>query len=107
MNSLRAFRSARSIPIVGLALWAFGKRIQMHLAARALQRQKLDHIRFDDALEFACSFEFNGITIEPMQIQSQIREMARMLDAKKPATILEVGTAQGGDAVFTCAHCGP
>jgi predicted O-methyltransferase YrrM len=59
------------------------------------------------ALEFAFSFDYGNLRIEPLQIRSEIDELLQLFDADPPRTILEVGTARGGTLFLFAAVAAP
>jgi predicted O-methyltransferase YrrM len=63
-------------------------------AARALRRNR--HATFADAVAFAQDFDYGGVSIRPMQLESEIRSFLEVLEADPPSVVLEIGTARGG-----------
>jgi predicted O-methyltransferase YrrM len=65
-------------------------------AARRVRRAQ--PATFDDAIEFAEQFRFAGgrISINPMQIRSEIRSFVHFIGSQPPETVLEIGTGRGG-----------
>jgi cephalosporin hydroxylase len=59
------------------------------------------------ALDFAYSFDYGGLRIEPFQIRSEIDDLLRLLEAEPPRAIVEVGTAQGGTLFLFAAVAAP
>jgi predicted O-methyltransferase YrrM len=66
------------------------------LAARALRRQTRRVSSIDDALDLAYGFSFGGIVFGPWQERSEIRSLLTRIAEIRPATILEIGTSNGG-----------
>ncbi|MGI0009667.1 MAG: CmcI family methyltransferase, partial [Nitrosopumilaceae archaeon] len=55
-----------------------------------------------DYLELAFSFQFEGHTIKPSQIKSEIQKLLSILEKGKPKTVLEIGTSNGGTLFLLC-----
>lgn len=56
---------------------------------------KLRKFQYRD-LNHLVDFAFNSFLIKPMQIKEEIIELLKILEKRKPKTILEIGTANGG-----------
>lgn len=66
---------------------AFKRLAQYHAQARTL----------DDRIDWAMDFGGHGyFRIKTLQVRSEITSLARAVEALKPKTILEIGTARGG-----------
>lgn len=63
-------------------------------ATRAVRRLRPSTL--DEAIELAESFEYGGLSIRPMQIQSEIRSFLELVASDPPRTVLEIGTGRGG-----------
>ena len=50
----------------------------------------------DEAIEFAETFDYAGISLRPMQVTNEIRAFLELLAADPPRTLLEIGTGRGG-----------
>ncbi len=70
-------------------------------ATRAVRR--FQPATLDAAIEFAEHFWYGGLSIRPMQIESEIRSFLELLASDPPQTILEIGTGRGG-TLFLLAH---
>jgi cephalosporin hydroxylase len=55
-----------------------------------------------DEPEAAVDFVLNHKTLSALQIRSELLEMARLISAAKPKTVLEIGTALGGTLLLMC-----
>jgi predicted O-methyltransferase YrrM len=63
-------------------------------AARAVRRA--DPPTLADAVAFADTFDFGGVSIRPMQVESEISAFLEAVAAEPPRTVLEIGTGRGG-----------
>jgi predicted O-methyltransferase YrrM len=63
-------------------------------AAKAVKRA--DSLTPAEALVFAEEFEYGGVSIRPMQIESEIRAFLELLATDPPRSVLEIGTGRGG-----------
>ena len=50
----------------------------------------------EDALDLVYDFRFGDLTIVPIQVRSELRELLRTLEQAPPKAVLEIGTAFGG-----------
>jgi predicted O-methyltransferase YrrM len=65
-------------------------------AAKKLAREK-DSVRsVKDTIDFAFGFDYLGISMKPIQVRSEITKLLGLLQKKRPKSILEIGTANGG-----------
>jgi cephalosporin hydroxylase len=51
---------------------------------------------FYDAIDYAFSFRFLGISIKPLQVKYEITRLLEIVSQLKPKVVLEIGTAGGG-----------
>ena len=72
-------------------------------ATRAVRR--FQPATLDAAIEFPEHFRYGGLSIRPMQIESEVRSFLELLASDPPQTILEIGTGRGG-TLFLLAHAG-
>jgi predicted O-methyltransferase YrrM len=63
-------------------------------AARAVRRAHPSTL--EEALAFAANFEYAGVRIRPMQVQSELRSFLQLLARESPRAVVEIGTGQGG-----------
>lgn len=63
-------------------------------AARAVRRA--DPPTLGDAMRFVDTFDYGGVSIRPMQVESEIRAFLEAVAAEPPRTVLEIGTGRGG-----------
>jgi predicted O-methyltransferase YrrM len=63
-------------------------------AARAVKRA--DPPTLPDALSFVEAFDYGGVSIRPMQVESEIGAFLEAVAAKPPRAVLEIGTGRGG-----------
>ena len=61
----------------------------------------------DDFLDLVFSFKVDEISIEPIQIKNEIRTLIKILERKKPKTVVEIGTAKGGTLFLLCQVSDP
>lgn len=68
------------------------------LAVRGAARsvRQADPSTLGDAIAFADAFDYGGVSIRPMQVESEIRAFLEALAAEPPRTVLEIGTGRGG-----------
>ncbi len=66
-------------------------------AARRIVEKKASTLAgVDDALDFVYGFDLPEARLRPWQIRSEIAQLLARLEHRRPATVLEIGTAQGG-----------
>lgn len=67
---------------------------------RSIRRSFQKSIRgirsLDEAVKFSYEFRILNISISPLQIQYEIKELLRMVSQVQPKIVLEIGTANGG-----------
>jgi cephalosporin hydroxylase len=106
-SSVRALRERGPVVFAGHALRQLGDRLLIREATRDF-RHRRERVRgVEGALDLAFGFDFEGVTIAPMQIR---REVARLLDELEPRrarTVLEIGTANGGSLFLFCETAAP
>ena len=56
----------------------------------------------EDYLELAYSFRFDNFSIVPIQIKNEIHQLLQILEKRRPKTLLEIGTANGGTLFLLC-----
>ena len=72
------------------------KPLLVSRASRALREAAADCRGVDQWVELVRSFNYAGITVESWQIPAEITAFLQMLEAERPQTVLEIGTAGGG-----------
>jgi predicted O-methyltransferase YrrM len=70
-------------------------------ATRAVRRLRPTTV--EEAIEFAYTFEYGGVSIRPMQLANEIRAFLELLEANPPRTVVEIGTGRGG-TFFLLGH---
>lgn len=65
-------------------------------ASRTLRRRASGKTDPGELVDLVLDFKFGNVTIRPQQVRSEIRALVERLQALKPATVLEIGTARGG-----------
>jgi len=70
------------------------KTIISYSIKRVVKESKRSNLNAEDAIELL--FSKKGKFIRPWQHRKEILELAKLLEARKPKTILEIGTASGG-----------
>lgn len=79
----------------GMDRWQFYSRMSPSITYKFIHR--MQNIRnINDALDFAYSFGFMGIMINPLQYREEIRRLLKLVENIKPNIILEIGTSRGG-----------
>jgi predicted O-methyltransferase YrrM len=63
-------------------------------AARAVRRAGPPTL--PEAIAFADAFDYGGVSIRPMQVESEIGAFLEAVSAEPPRTLLEIGTGRGG-----------
>jgi predicted O-methyltransferase YrrM len=63
-------------------------------AARALRG--VHPLNLDQAIAFADTFKYAGITIRPQQVPSELRSLLELLARDPPRGVVEIGTGRGG-----------
>lgn len=83
-------------------------RIPLLLVATALLRRRTRSIRsIEETVALAYEFSFCGISIRPWQEKSEILSLLRSIEASKPATLLEIGTSNGGSLFLFARAAAP
>jgi predicted O-methyltransferase YrrM len=68
----------------------------LEIAGATMMIRRFRPASLDQAIEFAERFEHAGISIRPMQIRSEIRNLLDLIALDPPRTVLEIGTGRGG-----------
>ena len=106
-RSVRALRERGPVVFAGHALRQLGDRLLIREATREFRRRRERVIDLAGALDLAFGFDFDGVTIAPMQIRSEIERLLHELERRRPRTILEIGTANGGSLYLFCEVAAP
>lgn len=85
------------------------------LARRGLSRlhdllllpPRIKRVPSDAALDVLLDFVFSTPAIVPMQVRSEVRALCEIVRAKRPKTIVEIGTAGGGTLFLWCRLADP
>lgn len=85
------------------------------LARRGLSRlqdllllpPRIKRVPSDAALDVLLDFVFSTPAIAPMQVRSEVRALCEIVRAKRPTTVLEIGTARGGTLFLWCRLADP
>ena len=87
---------------------AFGTAADRLAAAGAARAVRRAHpLTLDEALAFAADFDYAGVRIRPMQVESELRALLELLAAESPGSILEIGTGGGGTLFLFAAVAQP
>ena len=70
------------------------ERLAVAGAARSVRRAEPPTL--PDAIAFADTFDFGGVSIRPMQVESEIGAFLETVAAARPRAVLEIGTGRGG-----------
>lgn len=95
----RIIEKAKILPFYAIIVgrWPYDSIISP-LAIRSLrssyERKKPNTI--PELVDFCMKFNYVGVNCRPFQIRSEIIRLLEIVKAKKPRTILEIGTAKGG-----------
>jgi predicted O-methyltransferase YrrM len=73
-----------------------GDELLARAATRAFRGRRADVRDIPTALDLAFEFDFEGVSIAPMQIRSEIERLLAEVERRRPRTVLEIGSAQGG-----------
>ena len=76
-------------------------------AVTKLQRDSKNCNSINDLVELVFSFKFNKISLKPIQIKNEIRQLLKILERNKPKMVLEIGTANGGTLFLLCKVSDP
>ncbi len=69
-------------------------------------QSKLENCKsIKDYLELAYSFTYHDFTLSPFQLKNEIYLLIEILALKKPKTILEIGTSNGGSLFLISKFC--
>ncbi len=82
---------------VMIARWPYDS-ILAPFAVRDLN-EKYNHSKvdgIDKLVDLSFSYNYHGLKITPFQVKSEITQLLKIVEALKPETVLEVGTAKGG-----------
>jgi cephalosporin hydroxylase len=66
------------------------------VAERLVRRAATRSRPVEEAVDFAFSFATKGVRIAPSQVRSEILELLRLLETRRPRRIMEIGRAHGG-----------
>jgi predicted O-methyltransferase YrrM len=82
--------------LAGFALRSLSDRLFVAAAVRDLRRRTAGADDLEAALDLVYELRAGDVAIAPMQVSSEIEELLRRVQAERPRTVLEVGTASGG-----------
>ena len=106
-RSVRALRERGPVVFAGHALRQLGDRLLIREATRDFRHRRARVGDVEGALDLAFGFDFEGVTIAPLQIRSEIARLLRELEPRRPRTLLEIGTANGGSLFLFSAVAAP
>jgi cephalosporin hydroxylase len=101
-SSVRALRERGPVVFAGHALRQLGDRLLIREAARDFRNRRERVHDLEGALDLAFGFDFEGVRIAPMQIRNEIAQLLGELERRRPRTVLEIGTANGGSLYLFC-----
>ena len=101
-SSVRALRERGPVVFAGHALRQLGDRLLIREATRDFRDRREGIHNLDGALDLAFGFDFEGVTIAPLQIRSEIARLLQELEPRHARTVLEIGTANGGSLFLFC-----
>jgi cephalosporin hydroxylase len=101
-SSVRALRERGPVVFAGHALRQLGDRLLIREATRDFRHRRGRVHDLEGALDLAFGFDFEGVRIAPMQIRIEITQLLRELERRRPRTLLEIGTANGGSLYLFC-----
>lgn len=78
------------------ALWRISGNFLIHEAVHRFGRATGESANMEQALDSSFAFEFLGLTVKPWQVREEILGLLRVLEERRPKTIIEIGTAWGG-----------
>ncbi len=106
-RSVRALRERGPVVFAGHALRQLGDRLLIREATRDF-RHRRERVRdVEGALDLALGFDFEGVTIAPLQIRNEIARLLQELESRRARTVLEIGTANGGSLFLFCEVAAP
>jgi len=94
----------------GLALEALQRPLRpalAPLAARRLAARADCRESVEELLELAFTFDAFGITLRPLQSRWELRRLLAEVARLRPASMLEIGTANGGTLLALARSCAP
>jgi predicted O-methyltransferase YrrM len=106
-SSVRALRERGPVVFAGHALRQLGDRLLIREAARDFRDRRERVHDLEGALGLAFGFAFEGVRIAPMQIPREIARLLREVETRRPRTVLEIGTANGGSLYLFCEAAAP
>jgi predicted O-methyltransferase YrrM len=80
----------------GVALRSASDWLLVTAALRDLRRRAEGVSDVEAALDLVYELRAGDVTIAPMQVRSEIESLLRRVEADRPRTVLEIGTANGG-----------
>lgn len=90
----------KACEVAARRLWAVPplRRLALARASERLGRWQTSERSIDDVLDTAYGFEGWGPfrPIEPSQVRSELKELAELVRAHDPRSLVEIGTKQGG-----------
>ena len=78
------------------AFWRICGHFLIHEAVRRFGHVTGGSANIEQALDSSFAFKFLGLTVKPWQIREEIIALLRLLEEKRPKTIIDIGTAWGG-----------
>jgi predicted O-methyltransferase YrrM len=85
--------ASRGLRLAGAGLQRGADAVAVTGAARAVRTRPET---LPEALEFADTFDYGGVSIRPMQVRNELRRFLELLAEDPPRTVLEIGTGRGG-----------
>ncbi len=85
------------------------RTLRVRLAIKALRRS-MSNLNLEDIeslVDFAFNFNIAKISITPMQVPYEIKELLKIIKRSKPKALLEIGTAYGGTLFLFCMVSDP
>ena len=76
-------------------------------ASRRLRTAAAGAGSLDSLIQLSKTFNSDGITIEPWQVDSEIRALLTDMQARRPKVVVEIGTASGGTLFLLAQTAAP
>jgi cephalosporin hydroxylase len=82
--------------LIGAGVDFLSRPVLQPLAARALRKRAAQARTTQELVDLALAFKFGNVGVSAMQVRQEIVALAEEIRARRPQTVLEIGTAKGG-----------
>jgi predicted O-methyltransferase YrrM len=86
---------------------SIGHRVGLPLAIKRFKARAEKIKNIDDAIDFAFSFNYTGLSIRPGQFKNEISQLLKVVENLNAKRVMEIGTAKGGTLFLFCQVANP